>query len=163
MPSPALAALRRVRRVAAALVPVVAVLVLLTAEGESTVPAVLPVLLVAVTGAAAVGGAVAADRMLERRTPAATGAAALLRTHGLIQLAIADFPLLLAVALAYVVGPDWVVLVGAAAALAALLAGSATTARARRLESVWRLPAGTLTHGPADAAPDDDDHDKDAR
>ena len=163
MPSPALAALRRVRRVAAASVLVFAVLVVLTAEGESTVPAVLPVLLVAVTGAAAVGGVVAADRMLERRTPVATGAAAVLRTHGVIQLAIADLPLLLSVGLAYVMGPGWVVLVGAAAALAALLAGSATTARARRLESAWRLPAGTLTPGPADAAPDDDDHDKDAR
>ena len=161
MSSPALAPLRRVRLATVAVVPLLAALVLATATPDTTVPAVLPVLLVAVTGAAAIGGVVAANRMLERQTPTATEAAGAVRAHGFLQLAIAEFPLLLAVALAYVMGPPWVVVVGAAAALTALLLGPPTTARARRLEALWDLPADTLTHGPA--VGDDEDDDKDAR
>lgn len=149
MSAPALGPLRRVRVAALAAVPLVAGLVLVTADPDSTLPAALPVLLAAVTGAAAVGGVVAAERMLARRTPDPAEAAAALHAHGFLQLAVAEFPLLLAVAMAYVMGPPWVVVVGAAAALAALLIGAPTTARARRLEGLWELPAGTLTHGRA--------------
>lgn len=157
MSAPALVPLRRVRMAALAAVPLLAALVLATAEPASTVPVVLPVLLALATGAAAVAGVVAADRMLERRTPTVDEAGPALQAHGFLQLAIAEFPLLLAVAMAYVMGPPWVVAVGAAAALGALLVGAPTTARARRLEAVWNLPADTLTHGPprAEEAPEE--------
>lgn len=159
MTSPALVPLRRVRFATVAAIPLIAAVVLGTAAADSTVPPVLPVLLVAVTGAAAIGGVLAANRMLERQSPVPTEAAGALRAHGFLQLAIAEFPLLLAVAIAYVMGPAWVVLVGAAAALAALLVGAPTTARARRLEGLWDLPPDTLTHG----LPADHDDDEDAR
>lgn len=160
MSSPALVPMRRVRLATIAFVPVVAAVVFVTADADSTVPLVLPLLLVAVTGFAAIGGVVAAERMLERRMPTADSAAGAWHAHGFMQVAIAEFPLLLAVALAYVMGPPWVVLIGAAAALAALVFGAPTTARARRLEDVWDLPTGTLTHG---AASGDDDHKDDSR
>ncbi|MEX2503807.1 MAG: hypothetical protein WD378_03090 [Egicoccus sp.] len=164
MSSPALAPLRRIRLVTVAVIPLLAAVVLATAAADSTVPAVLPVLLVAVTGAAAIGGVVAANRMLERQAPTAAEAGAALRSHAFLQLAIAEFPLLLAVALAYVMGPAWVVLPGAAAALAALLIGPPTTARAHRLETLWDLPADTVTHGPPASSDDEDpDDDKDVR
>lgn len=154
MPAPVLAPLRQLRLAVLAAVPLVAGVVLVTADPDSTVPAVLPVLLAVVTGAAALGGVVAADRSLARRSPSLDEARPALQTQAVLQVAIAEFPLLLTVAMAYVMGPAWVVLVGAAAALAALLVGAPTTARARRLETAWDLPAGTLTHGPSPGTDD---------
>lgn len=154
-----LAPLRRLRLVALAVVPVVAALVLSSADTDSTVPDGLPVALAALTGLAAVGGAIAAERTLLRQRPDAADARGAVRAQHYLQLAIAEFPLVLSVGLAYALGPGWVALVGATTAIAALIVGWPSTARARRLEAHWGLPAGALqTAAPAgDDAEDDED------
>ncbi|MFA9446798.1 hypothetical protein [Egicoccus sp. AB-alg6-2] len=160
MPNDALASLSRIWWVAMATIPLLAALVVATADPESTVPAALPVLLVVLTGAAAIGGAVAADRGLRRQRPSPTEAFATLRSQAFLQLAIAEFPLLLSVALAYVLGPGWVVVVGAVAALAALTVGGMPTVRASRFEALWDLPRGALTTDDLPEHGDADDHDE---
>lgn len=121
-------------------VAVVAVVVPLVAEDpSSTVPAVLPAALALAAGAASLVGTVAIDRGLLASAPADDRAAvAELRSRLVLQMAIAEFPALLAVALAFVLGPPWVATAGALPALAALLLIRPRAARLDRIDAAWR-------------------------
>jgi hypothetical protein len=123
-----------------AVVAVVAVVVPLVADDPgSTVPAVLPAALTLAAGAAALVGAVAIDRGLLAARPADDRAAvAELRTRLVLQMAIAEFPALLGVALAYVLGPPWVATIGALPTVAALLLVRPRAARFERIDAAWR-------------------------
>jgi len=154
VPDPDLTSLRRVWLAFTAGIVVLPVVVLLTADATSTLPTFLPVLLVVVVGAGAAVGVVAAERALAGQRPAPEEAVGALRTQAYLQLAVGEFPLLLSVAMAFVLGPPWLVVIGAVVALAALAVGRPTPARLRRLEAGWELPPGTLTGRPA-AATDD--------
>jgi hypothetical protein len=121
-------------------VAAVAVVVPLVADDPgSTVPAVLPAALALAAGAAALVGAVAIDRGLLAARPADDRAAvAELRTRLVLQMAIAEFPALLGVALAFVLGPPWVATVGALPAIVALLLVRPRAARFERIDAAWR-------------------------
>jgi F0F1-type ATP synthase membrane subunit c/vacuolar-type H+-ATPase subunit K len=121
-------------------VAAVAVVVPLVADDPgSTVPAVLPAALAIAAGVASVAGTIAIDRGLLARAPADDRAAvAELRSRLVLQMAIAEFPALLAVALAFVLGPPWVATAGALPALAALLLVRPRPARLDRIDAAWR-------------------------
>jgi hypothetical protein len=121
-------------------VAAVAVIVPVIADDPaSTVPAVLPAALALAAGAAALVGAVAIDRGLLAARPADDRAAvAELRTRLVLQMAIAEFPALLGVALAFVLGPPWVATVGALPAVLALLLVRPRAARFDRIDAAWR-------------------------
>jgi hypothetical protein len=131
----------RLQRLWSAFVAAVVVLSIagtLLADTESTVPALLPVLLVATLGAGAVAALVAVDRGLFLSAPTDdAGAAEEVRARLALQIAIAEAPTLLAFALAFVLGPPWVVLVGGAISVGALLRVRPSRARLRELEQVW--------------------------
>ncbi len=120
-----------------ATVAVVAPLVI--PDPGTTVPAVLPAVLAASTVAAALVGVVVLDRGLTARTPDGPDDAGRELTSRLVlQIAVLEAPALLAVALAAVVGPPWVVLVGAVPVLAGLLWLRPSAGRLRRLEAAWQ-------------------------
>jgi hypothetical protein len=121
-------------------VAMVAVVVPLVAEDpSSTVPAVLPAVLALAAGAASLAGTVAIDRGLIAAAPADDRAAvAELRSRLVLQMAIAEAPALLGVALAYVLGPPWVATVGALPALIALLLVRPRASRIDRIDAAWR-------------------------
>ena len=111
----------------------------LVADTESTVPAALPVLLVLALGAGAVAGVLVVDRGLYLVSPDDDERAGEeVRARLALQIAIGQTPTLLAFALAFVLGPPWVVLVGGAVSVGMLLKVRPTRARLEELEQVWR-------------------------
>lgn len=105
----------------------------------STVPPALPVLLAATAGVGALVGIVALDRGLTGTAPADDRAAvAELRSRLVMQAAIAEAPALLAVALAFVLGPPWTATAGALPGLIGLLLVRPSAARLERLDAGWR-------------------------
>jgi hypothetical protein len=109
------------------------------ADTESTVPAALPALLVVAFGAAAVAGVLAVDRGLMLSAPDDdTAAGEEVRARLALQIAIAQAPTLLAFALTFALGPPWVVLVGGAMSVGALLRVRPTRSRLEELEGVWQ-------------------------
>lgn len=134
--------LTRLQRLWSTFVAAVVVLCLagaLLADTESTVPAALPALLVVAFGAAAVAGVLAVDRGLMLSAPDDdTAAGEEVRARLAMQIAIAQAPTLLAFALTFALGPPWVVLVGGAMSVGALLRVRPTRARLEELEGVWQ-------------------------
>jgi hypothetical protein len=124
----------------AGVVALVAVLVpFIVPDPGSTVPAALPVLLAATAGIGALVGIVALDRGLTAASPADDRAAvAELRSRLVMQAAIAEAPALLAVALAFVLGPPWAATAGALPGLVGLAMVRPSTARLERLDAAWR-------------------------
>lgn len=105
---------------------------------EAAVPAVLPVTLALTTGLAALAAIVALDRTLRATPPADDDAAAAeLRTRLVLQAAVAEAPVLLAVALAFVVGPVWSVPAAAVPALTGLVLVRPSAARLLRFDRSW--------------------------
>ncbi|GGI09603.1 hypothetical protein [Egicoccus halophilus] len=147
MPVDVLSPLRRTWTITAVGVVLLAAVVYVTAAPESTLPPALPVLLVGLTGIAAVGGVVGAERSLLAQRPEPGAAAALLRMQAWLQFAVLLFPLLLSVAAAYVLGPAWVVAPGAVAALAGLAVSRPTADRVGRIEGAWGVEPGTIADG----------------
>lgn len=144
MTSPAFAAarLRLARTVwwaAASVVTAVALVVpVVVPDPETTVPAALPAVLGVTTAVAALVGVLVLDRGLLARRPAdGEDAARELTARLVMQVALLEAPVLLAVALAAVVGPPWVVLPGALPALAGLLVLHPGRARLARLRARW--------------------------
>jgi F0F1-type ATP synthase membrane subunit c/vacuolar-type H+-ATPase subunit K len=121
-------------------VTVVAVVVPIVAEDpSSTVPAALPAALALAAGAASLAGTLAIDRGLIAAAPDDDRAAvAELRSRLVLQMAIAEAPALLGVALAYVLGPPWVATIGALPALVALLLVRPRASRIDRIDAAWR-------------------------
>lgn len=112
---------------------------LIAEDPASSVPAVLPAALALVAGAAALVGTIALDRGLLAARPADDRAAVTeLRSRLVLQMAIAEFPALLGIALAFVLGPPWVATVGAVPAVTALLLVRPRAARFRRIDTAWR-------------------------
>lgn len=122
-----------------ACVVMVAVIVVVVAQASPELPAALPALLVAALGVAAFVGVEAVDRTFAGAPPADDQAALVdYRTRLILQVAILEAPVLLAVALAFVLGPGWVVLVGAATTVIALLRVRPSLTRLRRFDHAWQ-------------------------
>lgn len=118
---------------------VIAVIVLVLADAEPDVPAILPAALVAAAGVAAIVGVEAVDRTFGAAPPEHDRAALTeYRVRFFLQVAIIEAPVLLAVALAFVLGPGWIVTVGILAAIVAMLRVRPTMARLRRFDATWQ-------------------------
>jgi hypothetical protein len=131
----------------AAVIGLVAVLgPLLVPDPRSTVPPALTVALAATAGVGALVGIVALDRGLTGSTPADDRAAvAELRSRLVLQAAIAEAPALLAVALAFVLGPPFAVAAGAVPGFFGLLLVRPSTARLERLDATWRAAGSDVS------------------
>lgn len=117
---------------AGALVPLV------LPDPGSTVPAALPAGLVASAVLGSLVGVGVLDRGLTARRPTgADDAGRELLTRMVLQVALLEAPTLLAVAIAAVLGPPWLVLVAAVPALVALLVIRPGPARLARLQRAW--------------------------
>lgn len=141
--TPGEASLRSVQNLWWVFTSIVAVVALgvpfLVPDPDSTVPAALPVALAAAAGIGALVGIVALDRGLTATTPSDDRAAiAELRSRMVMQAAIAEAPALLAVALAFVLGPPWTATAGALPALVGLALVRPSRARLERLDARWR-------------------------
>jgi hypothetical protein len=112
--------------------------VLLTSDADSSVPAALPVLLTVAVAAGAIAGVAAVDRLFAA-SPPPDDVTALeeLRTRAFLQLAILEAPVLLGVALGFTLGPPWVVAVAAAGALVALVLARPSRGRLARIDAAW--------------------------
>jgi protein-S-isoprenylcysteine O-methyltransferase Ste14 len=109
------------------------------ADVESTVPAILPTILVLAVALGAVAGVEAVDRGLALAAPSTDEEArGEVRSRLAIQIAVAEAPTLLAFAITFALGPSWIVLLGGAASVTALLRVRPTEARLRRFEEAWR-------------------------
>jgi hypothetical protein len=118
---------------------VLVTVVVVTADADSTVPDALPVLLTLAAALGAFVGVVAVDRSFAGAAPEDDAAALTeLRTRAFLQLAIIEAPALLGVALAYVLGPPWVAIVGAAGALVSVVRCWPGRTRLRRIDAAWR-------------------------
>lgn len=107
-------------------------------DPDSTVPAALPVALIGSAVAGALVGVAVLDRGLVARRPTdEDDAARELLTRLVLQVALLEAPTLLAVAIAVVLGPPWLVLVAALPALAGLLAIRPGPGRRARLRRAW--------------------------
>lgn len=117
----------------------VAVLVLVLAGARSEVPTVLSAALVAAMGAAAIVGVEAVDRTFAAAPPENDRAALTeYRVRFVLQIAILEAPVLLAVAMAFVLGPAWIIALGAGGAFVALLRVRPSLARLRRFDATWQ-------------------------
>lgn len=146
-PAPPGAALRSLQTiwaaVVAALVLVGVVVTVVAPDRGSDLPDLLPVTLALVAGGAAIGAIVAVDRTFAATPPATDDAAAAqFRTRLFMQLAVTEVPLLLTVAMAFVLGPPWVAAVGAGTAVLGMLLVRPRPARVDRFDAAWRA-AGT--------------------
>jgi hypothetical protein len=137
-PPPTSRPLAKLWGAAAGGVALLAVVVLVTSDASSTVPAWLPVALTLAVAAGAVAAVVAVDRSLAADPPADDAAAlAELRTRAFLQLAILEAPVLLGVALGFTLGPPSVAAVGAAGGLAALAVTAPSRRRMARFDDAW--------------------------
>jgi hypothetical protein len=108
-------------------------------EGASDLPAALPVTLAVAAVGGAVIGVLAVDHTFAAAPPADDAAAlAELRSRAFLQVAIAEAPVLLAFALAFVFGPPWVAVVGGVGGVLALALARPTRTRIARIEAAWR-------------------------
>jgi hypothetical protein len=131
--------LTRLWAVAAVAVALLAAVVVLTSDADSSVPAALPAVLTGAVAVGAVAGVVAVDRTFAATAPADDDAARQeLRTRSYLQLAILEAPVLLGVALGFALGPPWVAVVGSAGALAALAAARPTRGRLASFDEAWQ-------------------------
>ena len=118
---------------------VIAAIVLVLADAEPELPAVLPAALVAAVGVAAIVGVEAIDRTFAATPPPDdTAAVTEYRVRFFLQIAIIEAPVLVAVALAFVLGPGWVVAVGIVAVGVAMLRVRPTLDRLRRFDATWQ-------------------------
>lgn len=109
------------------------------ADVESTIPAILPVALVLAVSLGVLAGLEAVQHGLVNAAPATDeDARGEVRSRLAIQISLAEAPALLAFALAFALGPSWIVLLGGAASVAALLRVRPTEERLRRLEHAWQ-------------------------
>jgi hypothetical protein len=105
----------------------------------STVPWFLPVGLVVAVALGVAAAVEAIDRGLRAASPRTDAEArGEVRSRLATQIALAEAPTLLAFALAVMLGPGWVVLVGGVASAATMLRVRPTRSRLRRLEDGWR-------------------------
>ncbi len=108
-------------------------------DAGSSVPALLPIALAATAGLGALAGIDAIDRAMAAATPRDDRAAvAELRSRLVMQAAIAEAPALLAVALAFVLGPPLAATAGALPGLIGMLRVRPSTARFDRFDQAWR-------------------------
>lgn len=125
-------------------------------DPETTVPAVLPVVLAVSVAAAALVGCVAVERGLLARPPTdERDATAEVTSRLVLQIALLEAPALLSVALAAFIGPPWVAAVGGLLALVGLVAIRPSDARLARLASRWRAAGADvdlLDHRSADGS-----------
>jgi hypothetical protein len=129
----------RLWAVVGGIVALVTVVVLLTSDASSTVPAALPVVLTAALALGATSAVVAVDRSFVTNPPDDDLMALHeLRTRSFLQLAILEAPALLGVALGFTLGPPWVAAVGAAGSLASLVLARPTRGRLARFDAAWR-------------------------
>ncbi len=116
----------------------VAIGVLVVADAEPDLPAALPAALVAAVGVAAIVGVEVVDRTFAALPPADDRAALVdYRVRFWLQIALLEAPVLLSVALAFVLGPAWLVLPGILAAVVALVRIRPTRRRLRRFDAAW--------------------------
>lgn len=163
-PSP-LTLLQRLWAAVALGLVLVTVLVLVAATDDSTIPAILPAALTAAGGLAAVVGTRALDRFFAASPPADDATALIeFRQRAYLAVGIAEAPLLLGVALAFVLGPAWIAAVGLAGALAVLAAARPTTGRLASIDAAWQgagadvslvRAAGASSAATADRSDDD--------
>jgi F0F1-type ATP synthase membrane subunit c/vacuolar-type H+-ATPase subunit K len=158
-----LAGLQRLWMAFTATVVVLSVVGAAIADVDSTVPWFLPVGLVVAGAIAVATGVEAVDRGLATAAPATDAdARGEVRARLAIQIALAEAPTLLAFALAFVLGPSWVVLVGGAASVATLLRVRPTASRLFRLEEAWAAAGHDISvlreAGGAPGAQEDDRH-----
>jgi hypothetical protein len=111
----------------------------LVADVESSLPPILPVALVLAVSLGVVAGLEAVQAGLRTAAPPTDAdARGEVRSRLAIQIAMAEAPALLAFALAFALGPSWVVLLGGAASLVALLRVRPTRARLEQVEQAWQ-------------------------
>lgn len=128
---------------------------LVATDMDSTVPAVLPAVLALSVGVAALVGMVALDRTLMATPPADDAAAAIeLRARLVIQAAIAEAPVLIAAAMAFVLGPPWIVLAAAIPVLAGMGLVYPGPRRLARLDTAWAAAGADVSVGRALSDPD---------
>jgi hypothetical protein len=133
------APLTRLWLVAATATLLITAAVLVTSDASSTVPAVLPAVLIGAVSLGAVGAVAAVDRNFAASPPADDAAARIelrLRAYG--QLAVLEFPLLLGVAAGFLLGPPWIVVISAVGVLASLAMTWPTRSRLARFDAVWQ-------------------------
>lgn len=118
---------------------VVGGVVAVVSDADPDLPAVLPAGLIAAVGVAAIIGVEAVDRTFAAGAPADDRAALVeYRVRFWLQIALLEFPVLLGVAVAVVLGPGWVVIVGMAAAVVALVRIRPSVRRLRRFDHTWQ-------------------------
>ncbi|MEX0836627.1 MAG: hypothetical protein WD010_11075 [Nitriliruptor sp.] len=111
----------------------------LAADATSTVPSSLPAVLAFAAGLAGLAGTIAIDRGL-RATPPPDDAEAVtqLRSRLVVQLAIIDAPVLLGVAMTFVLGPAWVAAAAVVPTVVSLLIVRPSPDRLDRIDADWR-------------------------
>lgn len=120
-------------------IPVLVVLTLVVSDRRPDLPALLPAILVASVGVVSSVTVVVLERLLATTAPRTVEEALhALQTRSLVQWAIGEAPLLLGVALAFALGPPWVVLVGALASAETLMRARPSRARIERLDRAWQ-------------------------
>ena len=134
-----LAGLQRLWGAFTVTVVVLSVVGAVVADVDSTIPALLPVALVLTVALGVAAGVEAVHHGLASTPPQSDEhARGEVRARLAIQIALAEVPALLAFALAFALGPSWIVLLGGAASLVALLRVRPTQARLERLEAAWQ-------------------------
>lgn len=129
-----------------ATVPVLVVVTLLAGDRTPELPVILPAVLVVSVGVATIVAVVALERMLAASPPADLDAAfATVRARRLTQWAVSEAPMMLAIALALVLGPPWVVAVGASGTLCALAIARPGAASLERLDRAWQAAGSPVS------------------
>lgn len=106
--------------------------------GPDALPVMLPVILLASLAVATCVGVVATDRLFVA-TPPTDDADAIrrLQVRSVLQYTLAEFPVILGVLLAVLIGPAWLAAVPAPVAGLALVLAAPTEQRLRRLDAGW--------------------------
>lgn len=107
--------------------------------GTEGLPVVLPVALLVSLAVAACAAVVATDRLFAV-TPPSDDADAVRRlvVRSVLQYAVAEFPVIVGVLLAVLIGPAWIAAVPAPLAGLALMLAAPSERRLRRLDAAWR-------------------------
>ena len=135
---PQLAALRRIWNGCVTGLVVLASALTSLASSASTLPAILPLGLAAAVGVAAVCAVIGVDRVFAASPPESDELAVRqLRGRLVVQAAIAWAAVLVGTLVAFAFGPRWSVIVGAMAALVALLRIRPSWDRLARFDAAW--------------------------